>query len=158
LSKDINCPKCHTNFKIQTDFKKETKKINQKNVPISIQEVNAENWEKEILNSKSLILVEFWHESCPSCKIFAPMFSKVSKEYENKLKFYKLNVLKNKENKDLAIKYGLVSTPTLIFFCNGKTLATKEDRDGFETEERFIRLIQDMLNKCSTNNLKNSSS
>ena len=123
--------------------------MNQKDVSDSVLEVNAKNWEKEILSSEKLVLVEFWHESCPSCKEFAPIFSKVSKEYNDELKFCKLNVLKNKENKDLAIKYGLVSTPTLIFFCNGKTILTKEDRDGFETKERFIRLIQDMKNKCS---------
>ena len=149
MSKDINCPKCHINLKTQTELKKESKRKNQKDIADSIVDVSVNNWEKEILDSKKLILVEFWHDNCQSCKEFNPIYSKVSKEYDNKLKFYKLNVLKSKENKDLAIKYGLVSTPTLIFFCNGKILAIKEERDGFETEKRFVQLIQHMVNKCS---------
>lgn len=158
MSKDINCPKCHTNLKNQIEFKNKAKKINQKEISDFTLETNSKNWKKEILSSKMLVLVEFWHEGCPSCKDFAPIFSKVSKEYKNELKFYKLNVLESKENKDLAIKYGLVSTPTLIFFCNGEIIATKEDREGFETEKRFIELIQDMIDKCSRNKVKNLSS
>jgi thiol-disulfide isomerase/thioredoxin len=94
------------------------------------------------------VLVEFWHQNCDACKDFAPIFQRNAMEFKDKLKFFKLNVLKNKENKDLAIKYGLTSTPTLIFFCNGKEIATKEDREGFETEAQYKELLNSMIKKC----------
>jgi thioredoxin 1 len=125
----------------------ETRKSIEDKSPIL--EVNSKNWKHYVLESKNLVLVEFWHETCPSCKEFDPIYIDVAKEYQNKLKFIKFNVLKNKENRNLAVKYGLTSTPTLIFFCDGKLLVTKEEREGFESKEQFKRLIDEMQNKCN---------
>ena len=69
--------------------------------------------------------------------------------YKNQLKFVKLNVLKNSDNRAIAIKYGLTSTPTLVFFCDGKPIATKVERDGFETKERLKQLVNEMKSECS---------
>jgi thioredoxin 1 len=112
-------------------------------------EVNAKNWEKEILKSNLLVVVEFWHESCQSCKSLAPIYNEVSIEYKDKIKLTKLNVLTSKDNREIAIKYGVMSTPTLIFFCDGKPIATKIGRDGFETKKQIKQLINEMINKCS---------
>ncbi len=112
-------------------------------------EVNSQNWESEVLQSEMLVIVEFWHTSCKSCKEFNPLYLQVAKEYEDRLKFVKLNVLKNSDNRALAVKYGLTSTPTLIFFCDGKPIATRVERDGFETKERLKQLINDMKSECS---------
>jgi hypothetical protein len=49
----------------------------------------------------------------------------------------------------LAVSYGLTSTPTLVFFCKGKAIATKEDREGFETEAEFRKLLKSMIKVCS---------
>ena len=72
-----------------------------------ILEVNSQNWESEVLQSEMLVLVEFWHTSCQSCKEFNPIFVQVAKEKKNQLKIVKLNVLSNVDNRALAIKYGL---------------------------------------------------
>ena len=112
-------------------------------------EVNAKNWEKEILKSNLLVVVEFWHENCQSCKSLAPIYNKVAIEYKDKIKLTKLNVLTSKDNREIAVKYGVMSTPTLIFFCDGKPIATKIGRDGLETKEQLKQLINEMVNKCS---------
>ena len=117
----------------------------------SVLEVNAKNWEKLILKSNLLVVVEFWHESCQSCKSLAPIYSEVAIEYKDKIKLTKLNVLTSKDNREIAVKYGVMSTPTLIFFCDGTPIATKIGRDGFETKEQLKQLINEMIHKCTEN-------
>ena len=154
MSEGINCPKC--NMKLNSKFvtEKHVKEAIESDLLDSTLEVDAKNWEKEILQSNSLVVVKFWHENCASCKKLAPMYVEVSKEYKDKIKFAKLNVLTSKDNREIAVKYGLTSTPTLIFFCDGKPIAIKEGREGYETKERLKHLINDMISKCLENKEK----
>jgi thioredoxin 1 len=149
LPEKINCPKCNLNLNTNTELEKHIKESKKKDANVPILNIDSKDWEKKILKSKMLILVEFWHQNCPACKDFAPILNKVANNYKDKLNFFRLNVLQNQENRELAVKYGLTSTPTLIFFCNGKPIATKEDREGFETEDQFEELINNMINSCS---------
>jgi len=83
---------------------------------------NATNWEKEVLKSDKLVLVMFWHQQCPYCRILDPVFAELSREYVGKLKFAKFNVLESQENQTLASMYGILGTPTLKFFCQGRPI------------------------------------
>jgi len=85
-----------------------------------IVEINAASWKEEVLELKELVVVEFWHPQCAHCKTLEPVYAELSKEYAGKLKFAKFNVLKSEENQELAAKYGIMSTPTLKFFCQGR--------------------------------------
>ena len=107
-------------------------------------DVSAGDWEKEILKSNTLVLVDFWHERCPWCKRLAPIYSEVAKEYEGKVKFAKLNALESKENRDIAVKYGIMGTPTMVFFCEGRPIETIA---GFQPKERLKQLVDDMVDK-----------
>jgi len=149
LTDKISCPKCNMKIDTKTELDEHTDELVQDENFDKILEINSQNWESEVLKSEILVLVEFWHTSCQSCKEFNPIFIQVAKENNNQLKFVKLNVLSNVENRALAIKYGLTSTPTLIFFCNGKPIATRIERDGFETKERLKQLIDKMKSECS---------
>lgn len=150
LAERNSCPKCNMKINSETELDKNVQKSVQDNSD-SILEVGYRNWELEVLHSDVLVLVEFWHTSCPSCKEFNPIYLQVANESKNKgyIKFVKLNVLENKNNRAIAIEYGLTSTPTLVFFCDGIPIATKVERDGFETKERLKQLINNMKNKCS---------
>jgi len=107
-------------------------------------DVTAENWEREVLKSDKLILVDFWHERCPWCTKLNPVLEEVSREYEGKVKFVKLNVLEKPENREIAIRYGVMATPTLIFFCAGRPI---EGIAGFMPKERLKKIIDDMLER-----------
>jgi len=85
-----------------------------------IVETNAANWKDAVLGSKDLVVVEFWHPECSNCKMLEPIYIELSKEYASKLKFAKFNVLESQENQELAAKYGVMGTPTLKFFCQGR--------------------------------------
>ena len=110
----------------------------------SVLDVNADDWEREILQSDTLVVVDFWHEQCPWCKRLEPIYSEVSEEYEGKVKFAKLNVLKSQENQHIAVKYGIMGTPTLVFFCDGRPIETVA---GFQPKERLRQLVDDVIDK-----------
>ena len=84
--------------------------------------VTDSNFEAEVLQSQSPVLVDYWAEWCGPCKMIAPILDDVAKEYEGKLKVAKLNI---DENNQTAIKYGVRSIPTLIVFKNGQPAAMK---------------------------------
>lgn len=83
-------------------------------------ETNASNWKEEVLDSKDLIIVEFWHPQCPYCKMVEPVYVELSKEFVGKLKFAKFDVMESSESQELGAKYSMMGTPTSKFFCQGK--------------------------------------
>ncbi len=80
--------------------------------------LSNENFNKEVLNSEKPVLVDFWATWCGPCKMIAPIISEISEEFNNKVKVGKVNV---DEEKELAIKYGISSIPTLVIFKDGTT-------------------------------------
>jgi thioredoxin 1 len=105
---------------------------------------NAMNWQEEILQSKKLAVVMFWHQQCPYCRILTPIFEELSREYTDKLKFARFNVLESPENEALAAKYGVMGTPTLMFFCQGRPV---QDFVGALTRDYVQQGIEFALKK-----------
>ena len=86
----------------------------------NILETNVLNWKKEVLGSTKLVLVNFWDPDCPHCEMMEPVFIELAEEYVDKLKFAKFNIMESQENQELASRYGIEGTPTLMFFCQGR--------------------------------------
>lgn len=81
--------------------------------------LNSENFEKEVLNSKEPVLVDFYADWCGPCKMMAPVIEEIANELQGKAKVGKINV---DENQDLAIEYNVMSIPTIIIFKEGKEI------------------------------------
>ena len=75
------------------------------------------NFEAEVLKSDLPVFVDFYADWCGPCKMMSPVIDKLAEEYEGKIKVGKVNV---DENGDLAVKYGIMSIPNMIFFKNGE--------------------------------------
>lgn len=108
----------------------------------SVLEVHADDWKQEVLESKVLTVVDFWHESCPWCIRLNPVFDDVAKDYEGKVKFAKLNVLETADNRKIALEHGIMSTPTLMFFCEGRSV---RQHLGFMSKDDLKKKIEETI-------------
>ena len=84
--------------------------------------VTDANFEAEVLQSATPVLVDYWAEWCGPCKMIAPILDDVSKEYAGKLKVAKLNI---DDNQETPAKFGIRGIPTLMLFKDGQLAATK---------------------------------
>lgn len=101
----------------------------------NISNVSDNNFDSDVLQSSVPVLVDFWAEWCGPCRMIAPILEEVSKNYTDKMKFYKLNV---DENNSTAAKFGVRGIPTLMIFKNGKVAATKA---GYMTKPQLTAFI-----------------
>lgn len=83
-------------------------------------DVSAETWEKDVVKADRPVIVDFWHDHCGWCIRLNPVYDEVATEYVGVLKFVKLNVLESPDNRQIAVKYGVLGTPTMKFFCQGR--------------------------------------
>lgn len=86
-----------------------------------IQQFTESNFDSEVINSEKPVLIDFWAVWCGPCKLITPEIEKLAEEKQNELKVGKLNV---DENRDIAIKYGINSIPSLLLFKNGEVVKT----------------------------------
>lgn len=78
------------------------------------------NFETDVLQSDVPVLVDFWAPWCAPCKVIAPIVEQIAEEYAGRIKVGKLNT---DENQQVAIKYGIMSIPTLMIFKEGQVSA-----------------------------------
>lgn len=81
------------------------------------QVVSDSDWEAEVLQSDTPVLVDFWAEWCGPCRMVAPVVAEIASEQAGKLKVVKLNV---DDNPETARKYQVMSIPTLMVFNGGE--------------------------------------
>ena len=101
---------------------------------MNIVEVNEENFEKEVLNYKGKVVVDFNAPWCGVCKMMAPIFEELSEEIKD-VKFVSVDT---DEAEGLAIEYGIFSIPTFLVFENGKE---KDRHSGFLSKDDFTSFL-----------------
>ena len=96
--------------------------------------LTTENFEQEI-NSGVPVLVDFWASWCGPCRMIAPVIDELANEFQNTAKIAKVNV---DEQRELAIKYNVMSIPTIIIFKNGAKVNTTV---GVKSKQELVELI-----------------
>lgn len=82
-------------------------------------EFSDSNFEQEVLNSDTPVLVDFWAEWCGPCRMIGPIVEELATEYDGKAKIGKMNI---DNNPGTPMKYGVRSIPTLLVFKNGEVV------------------------------------
>jgi thioredoxin 1 len=84
-------------------------------------EITDANFASEVEQDSGLALVDFWATWCGPCRMVAPILEELAGEYEGKVKVGKLDVDANQQT---AVRFGVRSIPTIMFFKGGEHVDT----------------------------------
>ena len=130
-------------YTINKEYKKAVDENNgnkERKFDFMVTNINEKQYDQEVLNSKGLVLVDFYSETCGPCKRLAPILEEISNDFEGKLKIVKINV---NENSLISFKMGIMSVPTLVFYKDGNMI---ESSVGLLPKEQLERIINEKLN------------
>ncbi len=94
-----------------------------------------QNFSKDVLEAKTLVLVDFWAEWCGPCRALAPKLEEIAESMGESLRVAKLNVDENPENPS---KYGVRGIPAMILFKDGQEV---DQIVGNHPKENILAMI-----------------
>lgn len=83
---------------------------------MSVIKLTKDNYEKEVINSKKPVLIDFWADWCMPCRMLGPVVDEISQETSD-IKVCKINI---DEEMELAQNFQVMSIPTLVYVKDGK--------------------------------------
>ncbi len=103
--------------------------------------VTNEDFEQAVIKSDVPVLVDFYADWCAPCKTQTPILGELAQEFDGRVKFAKVDI-DVEGNKDLAVKYGVMSVPTLIIFSNGEV---KDTMVGVTSKKKLEQKFEQVL-------------
>jgi thioredoxin 1 len=107
----------------------------------NLKAVTNEDFEQSVIQADSPVLVDFYADWCGPCKTQTPILGELAQEFDGRVKFAKVDI-DVEGNKDLAVKYDVMSVPTLIIFNNGEV---KETMVGVTSKSKLQQKLEQLL-------------
>lgn len=107
----------------------------------NLKAVTNEDFEQSVIQADTPVLVDFYADWCGPCKTQTPILGVLAQEFDGRVSFAKVDI-DVEGNKDLAVKYGVLSVPTLIIFSNGKV---KETMVGVTSKSKLQQKLEQFL-------------
>ena len=85
----------------------------------AVLEFTDDNFEQEVIQADTPVLVDFWAEWCMPCKLIAPTIEELAQDFSGRVKFGKVDT---DANRDVSVKYGISAIPTIIVFQAGEVV------------------------------------
>ncbi len=102
---------------------------------MELKHLAQEDFEKEVLESKKPVIVDFFATWCGPCKMLGPILEEVADETKN-VTILKVDI---DENMELAQKFGIMSVPTLMIFKDGQEIGREI---GFKPKDQVLEIIK----------------
>ncbi len=103
---------------------------------MSVVNINQANFEAEVLNSEKKVLLDFWAPWCGPCRMVSPIVDEVAEERTD-VKVGKVNV---DDEEELAVRFGIMSIPTLMVFEGGKAVKTVI---GARSKDEILKMLDE---------------
>ena len=100
-------------------------------------ELNSSNFDETV--KEGVTLVDFWAPWCGPCRMIAPVIEELAEEYEGRAKIAEVNT---DEEQDLAIKFGIRSIPSILFFKDGQIV---DQMVGAASKQAFAEKLDALL-------------
>lgn len=102
--------------------------------------INSDEFQKEVLESKLPVIVDFYSEDCAPCEVLAPIYEKMAEKYGEHIKFIKIL---RQANRDFAKSINVSSSPTVLFYNGGKEVGSR--LNGFMNKPQVRKAIEEIL-------------
>ena len=97
--------------------------------------ITVDNFEAEVLGSERPVLVDFWASWCGPCRMITPIVEELAREHPE----YKVGKVNVDEEAALAVKFGIMSIPTLLVFRDGKLTGQAV---GTRSKEELLKMLE----------------
>jgi len=101
--------------------------------------ITDQTFQKEVVETKGLVVVDFWAAWCGPCRMVSPIIDELATEYAGKVKIGKVNV---DENSQVVNQYSVMSLPSVVFFKDGQPFKTMV---GAQAKESYKQEIEQLI-------------
>jgi thioredoxin len=108
-------------------------------MPTATIEATEATFARDVLESETPVLVDFWADWCGPCHLVAPVLSEIAADRADALRLVKVNV---DEEPELARRYGVMSLPTMVLFERGEPVAATLGAQPKRALERALGLAE----------------